>query len=103
MNKTFSDRSQGLVDEAELVYVPESLVIKNGDLKKPVIWKLSGDKADYPGQRRSQCVFLLGLQSVAQKTYCEHVSFIIFGRSARQRCMPHGQLKGTHLDWPRVS
>jgi hypothetical protein len=50
-----------------------------------------GGKVDYPGQRRSQGVFLLGLQSVAQKTYWEHESFIIFGRSAQQRCMPHGR------------
>jgi hypothetical protein len=42
--------------------------------------------------------FMLGLHSVAQKRYCEHEPFIIFSRGAQQRCIPHGQLGGTHLD-----
>jgi hypothetical protein len=82
MKETFSVRRQALVDEVELVYVRASCS-ENGDLKKSIIWKrFTCDKADYPGQRRSQCVFWLRLQSVAQKTYREHESFIIFGRSA---------------------
>ena len=76
MKETFSVRRQALVDEVELVYVRASCS-ENGDLKKSIIWKrFTCDKADYPGQRRSQCVFWLRLQSVAQKTYREHESLL---------------------------
>ena len=37
-----------------------------------------------------------------QKSYCEHEPLLLFGRRAQQRCIPHGQLGSTHLEWPSV-
>ena len=95
---------QSPVDGAELcyasprVYCHEETITLRGLSRGSIS---QGGKANYLCQG-SGMRFMLGLQSVAQKRYCEHEPFIIFGRGAQQRCIPHEQLGGTHLEWPSV-